>query len=309
MREDIEFVAEDATLRGWFYRPDGEGQAPCVVMAHGFSAIKEMHLDDYAEVFCDAGVGCVVFDNRGFGASDAAPGHPRQEIDPWVQIRDYQHAITYAQSRPDVDAGRIGVWGSSYSGAHAYVLGAIDRRVKAVCGQVPLISGREAFQMLVRVDNWAAIWEMLEADRLARARGEEPAMMPVVDADPTVPSALPTPDSHEFFNPYEGTSWRNEVTLRTLELFQGYEPGEYIKRISPTPLLMVVAPNDRLVAGELAAAAFETAAHPKKLVLVPGGHFDAYVGRGFEISSGAARDWFVEHLITAFVPAREAIAG
>src|SRR4051794_20803907 len=43
----------------------------------------------------------------------------------------------------------------------------------------------------------------------------------------------------------------------------------------------------------------KTAAHPKKLVLVPGGHFDAYVGRGFEISSGAARDWFVEHLVTA----------
>jgi uncharacterized protein len=309
MREDIEFGADGVTLRGWFYKPDGDGEAPCIVMAHGFSAIKEMHLDDYAEVFCEAGLACVVFDNRGFGASDATPGQPRLEIDPWVQVHDYQHAITYAQSRPDVDAARIGVWGSSYSGAHAYVLGAIDRRIKAACGQVPLISGREAFQMLVRIDNWAGVWEMLEADRLARARGEAPAMMPVVDADPTVPSALPTPDSYEFFSAYEGSSWRNEVTLRTLELFQAYEPGEYIKRISPTPLLMVVAPHDRLVAGELAAAAFETAAHPKKLVLVPGGHFDAYVGRGFEISSGAARDWFVEHLVTADVPAREAVAG
>jgi fermentation-respiration switch protein FrsA (DUF1100 family) len=300
MREDIEFDAEGATLRGWFYRPDDAGgEVPCIVMAHGFSAIKEMHLDDYAEVFCDAGLACVVFDNRGFGASDAAPGRPRLEIDPWEQVRDYQHAITYAQLRPEVDARRIGVWGSSYSGAHTYVVGAIDRRVKAVCGQVPLISGRRAFEMLVRIDNWAATWDLLEADRLARARGEDPAMMPVVDEDPTAPSALPTPDSYAFFSAYEGSSWKNEVTLRTLELFQGYEPGEYIKRISPTPLLMVVAPNDRLVAGELACAAFETAAHPKKLVLVPGGHFDAYVGEGFAISSGAARDWFVEHLVTA----------
>jgi fermentation-respiration switch protein FrsA (DUF1100 family) len=72
---------------------------------------------------------------------------------------------------------------------------------------------------------------------------------------------------------------------------------------------MVVAPLDRLVAGEIACAAYETAAHPKKLVLVPGGHFDAYVGHGFEISSGAARDWFVEHLITAVaVPAEGATA-
>jgi fermentation-respiration switch protein FrsA (DUF1100 family) len=129
-------------------------------------------------------------------------------------------------------------------------------------------------------------------------------MVPVVDADPLAQSALPTPDSWEFFAEYEGTAWRNEVTLRSLELLQGYEPGEYLKLISPTPLLMVVAPNDRLVAGELACAAYESARHPKKLVLLPGGHFDAYRGRGFELSSGAARDWFMEHLLTA-VPAGE----
>jgi hypothetical protein len=62
---------------------------------------------------------------------------------------------------------------------------------------------------------------------------------------------------------------------------------------------MVVAPEDRLAPGEWACAAFETAAQPKKLVLVGGGHFDAYVGEGFAISSTAARDWFCEHLMTA----------
>jgi len=39
-------------------------------------------------------------------------------------------------------------------------------------------------------------------------------MLPVVDADPTAQSALPTPDSYEFFSEYEGSSWKNEVTLR-----------------------------------------------------------------------------------------------
>jgi alpha-beta hydrolase superfamily lysophospholipase len=46
------------------------------------------------QVFCDAGLACVVYDNRGFGASDTGRGQVRQEIDPWVQVRDYQHAIT-----------------------------------------------------------------------------------------------------------------------------------------------------------------------------------------------------------------------
>lgn len=298
-RQDVEFNAEGTTLRGWFY-PGASGTAPCVVIQHGFSAVKEMYLDRYAEVINGAGLACLVYDHPGLGASDAVAGTPRQEIDPWQQVRHISHAITYACSRPDVDAERIGLWGSSYGAAHAYVVGAIDRRVRCVVGQVPLISGSQAFASLVRIDQWAGIEAMFAADRQARLAGGDPIVLPVVDPDPAAPCALPTPDSYEWMTRAGkdiAPAWRNEVTLRSLELFRGYEPGEYLPRISPTPLLMVVAPKDRLVAGEWACAAYETAAHPKKLVLVPGGHFDAYTGHGFEISSTAARDWFAEHLL------------
>jgi fermentation-respiration switch protein FrsA (DUF1100 family) len=52
---------------------------PVVVMAHGFSAVKAMYLDAYAERFASARLAALVFDNRNFGASD---GEPRQEIEP-----------------------------------------------------------------------------------------------------------------------------------------------------------------------------------------------------------------------------------
>src|SRR5207244_7256114 len=110
-RTDVEFNAEGTTLRGWLYRPDGDGPVPGVVMAHGFSAVKEMYLDSFAEVFAAAGLAALVFDNRNFGASD---GEPRYEIDPWAPGRDSRHAITYLQSMPGIDRDRIGVWGSSY---------------------------------------------------------------------------------------------------------------------------------------------------------------------------------------------------
>ncbi len=91
-RRDIAFDAEGVTLRGWFYRAEQQpGPAPVIVMAHGFSAVKEMYLDAFAEVFVTAGLNVLVFDNRNFGASD---GEPRQEIDPVAQVRDYRHAIT-----------------------------------------------------------------------------------------------------------------------------------------------------------------------------------------------------------------------
>src|ERR671939_1186309 len=168
-RTDVEFNAEGTTLRGWLYRPDGDGSVPGVVMAHGFSAVKEMYLDDFAEVFAAAGLAVLLFDNRNFGASD---GEPRQEIDPWAQVRDYRHAITYARTREEVDRERIGIWGSSYSGGHVLVVGAIDRRVRCVVSQVPLVSGHENARRLVRSDFIAATREAFDADREARFRGE-----------------------------------------------------------------------------------------------------------------------------------------
>jgi fermentation-respiration switch protein FrsA (DUF1100 family) len=295
-RRDIEFDAEGVTLRGWFYDADGRsGAAPTIVMAHGFSAVKEMYLDGFAEVFAAAGLNALVFDNRNFGASD---GEPRCEIDPVQQVRDYRHAITYATTLDEVDPTRIGAWGSSYSGGHVLVLGAIDRRVKAVVAQVPLVSGSANIAELVRADFRAGFRQMFDDDRAARFRGDPPVMVPVVAEDPLAPSALPTPDSWTWFTETGKTrapSWKNEVTLRTVEMLGEYEPAAYIARISPTPLLMVVAREDHLTPAHLAIDAYERAREPKRLVILPGGHFDAYV-EGFDAASAPARDWFVEHL-------------
>ena len=74
-----------------------------------------------------------------------------------------------------------------------------------------------------------------------------------------------------------------------------YEPGVYVERISPTPLLMVVAAGDHLTPADLALEAYQRAREPKRLVLLPGGHFEACTG-DFDLASGAARDWFLEHL-------------
>ena len=92
MRKDIEINAEGTILRGWFYTPDRpSGKASGIVMAHGFSAVKEMYLDRFAEHSARPGLAAVVFDNRNFGASD---GHPRQE-----SIRGRRYATTAMRSR------------------------------------------------------------------------------------------------------------------------------------------------------------------------------------------------------------------
>ena len=239
-----------------------------------------------------------MFDHRGFGSSD---GEPRQEIDPWQQVRDYRDAISHAQTLKKADPERIGIWGSSYSGGHVIVVGAIDRRVKCVSCQVPLISGHRNARRIVRADFIAPVGEMFDDDRAKRYAGEPPAMIPVVDEDPMAPSALPTPDSYTWFTETGRTrapSWRNEVTLRSVEMFWEYEPGAYIGWISPTPFQMIVAAKDHLTVADLAIEAYERALEPKRLVVRPGPHFSAYA-EDFDAVSAAHTEWFVQHLGTA----------
>src|SRR5688500_17197906 len=156
-----------------------------------------MHLYRYAAPLATSGIACLDFENRNFGASD---GEPRQQIDPWAQVRDYRDAITFARTLPEIDPKRIGVWGTSYSGGHALVLGAIDRRISCVVAQVPLISGHRNVLRLVRSDMVAGLRGMFEQDRDARFAGASPLLIPVASSDPLGPAALPTADAWEFFS-------------------------------------------------------------------------------------------------------------
>ena len=142
-RSDVEFAgAGDVVLRGWYYVPAGSPghPVPGVVLAHGFSAVKEMALDRFAEVFASAGLAVLVYDHRNLGASD---GEPRQRIDPWAQIRDYRRALDWLGARPEVDDARLAVWGSSFSGGEVLVIGATDDRVRAVIAQAPYVGNPE----------------------------------------------------------------------------------------------------------------------------------------------------------------------
>ena len=56
-----------------------------------------------------------------------------------------------------------------------------------------------------------------------------------------------------------------------------YEPGQWVSRVSPTPLLMIIGLNDTITLADTGLAAYERALQPKKLVTIPGGHFDAYL--------------------------------
>ena len=293
-KRDVEFLGEaGVTLRGWLFVPEGGGRRPAVSMCHGFAAVKEHRLERFAHTFAEAGFVVLVHDHRNFGASD---GTPRHDIDPWAQIADWRRAISYLENRPEVDPHRIGLWGTSYAGGHAIVLGATDRRLRAVVAQVPTISGYQQSLRRVAPDQVPALEASFIDDDRRQFRGEPPAMQAVVSADPAVPASYRSEDAIAFYNqPVPEGVWDNIVTVRSTRAARMYEPGTWISRVSPTPLMMIVGLGDAITLADVALGAYEQALQPKKLVTIVGGHFDPYL-KGFDDSSAAACGWFTEHL-------------
>lgn len=293
-RTDVEFEADGGVkLRGWLFVPPGEGRLPAITMAHGYAGVKEHGTEQFARAFAEAGFVVLLHDHRGFGASDGAP---RQDVDPWRQIADWRRAISYLESLDVVDPKRIGLWGTSYAGGHALVLGATDRRLRSIVAQVPTISGHEQGLRRIPPEGVAAFEELLADDDRAQLRGELPRRQAIVSADPGVPAAYRARDAIDFYlQPVPDDAWENSVTVRSTRAALMYEPGQWISRVSPTPLLMVVATRDTVTLTDLELTAFERALQPKRLVTIEGGHFDPYLSQ-FKVSSAAAVEWFKLHL-------------
>ena len=301
MKRDVEFEAEGTTLRGWLYLPEeGAGPRPGIVMTHGYTAVKEMGLPQFGDAFAAAGFACLIYDHRNTGASD---GEPRSEIDPVAQARDYRHAITYLGGLSEVDEERVGIWGTSYSGAEVLQVAAVDRRVKCVVSQTMMISG---YRNTLRLMNPTSFDERLASvvdDRVSQVAGADPAKLLMTSDDPGKPHAFAGSRTFRFFTGWgeEASSWRNECTVRSLDMMLEYDVTPFMSRISPTPLLMIVAQTDASTPADEALAAYELAHEPKKLVLLPGDHYSGY-SDDFEQCCGAAVEWFSEHLLGAVEP-------
>jgi fermentation-respiration switch protein FrsA (DUF1100 family) len=80
-----------------------------------------------------------------------------------------------------------------------------------------------------------------------------------------------------------------------MEHFVEFEPAGWLPYVTPKPLLMIIAENDRCTYTEVQREVYDAAPEPKKLLTYDGGHFDAYT-TFFEQTGPPARDWFVEHL-------------
>jgi fermentation-respiration switch protein FrsA (DUF1100 family) len=279
---DVRFRSGEDELAAWLYLPDSasalgsSAPLPCVVLAHGFGATREARLDAYGSRFAESGYAALAFDYRGFGGSG---GEPRQLIDIGRQQDDWRAAISFARSLPEVDPDQVVAWGTSFSGGHVAVIAAEDERLAGVISQNAFMDGPAALRAL----GLAAAWRLTVAglrDEWARLRGRDPFVIPIV-AEPGETGAMSTPDAVPGYAAmFEGTPWVNEFSARAGLRAPFYRPGTRAAAIT-CPWLVQVADDDAITPAAPAVAA-AARAPSSQVRRYPGGHFDVYVGEGFE---------------------------
>jgi fermentation-respiration switch protein FrsA (DUF1100 family) len=118
-----------------------------------------------------------------------------------------------------------------------------------------------------------------------------------VSDDPAILASYRSKDAIDFYlQPTPPGIWENSVTIRSTRAARMYEPGIWVPRVSPTPLLLVVALSDTMTVTDLALAAYQRALEPKRLQLISGGHFAPYLDQ-FPLAVAGATEWFNEHLL------------
>jgi fermentation-respiration switch protein FrsA (DUF1100 family) len=176
------------------------------------------------------------------------------------------------------------------------VVAACDARVGAVVAQIPNVSRHRNAPLLLGQDGMAEVRRRSAKDRAARLAGGDPEMVAVFATEPHGFCALPPAVDADYIQGLENQgTWRNTVTLRSLEYLMDFKPAGWVPFVAPKPLLMVLGEHDTCTFADVQREVFATAGEPKKLVVHPGGHFDTY-STHLHIAGYAARDWFIEHM-------------
>src|SRR5215472_15508841 len=139
--EKVKFKSGGINCVGDLYIPEGRragSRGPALVIGHGFSMVREALVEE-AGYFQRAGYVTLAIDYRTFGESE---GKPRGQLFPLNQVEDFRNAVSWLQTRDEVDPKKIGIWGTSFGGAVCIYAAAVDLRVKAVVAQVPVVNGR-----------------------------------------------------------------------------------------------------------------------------------------------------------------------
>ena len=257
MEERVQFHVGESAISAVLHSPESSaGRRPAVLVLHGFGSRKDAdNVVGPTRMFLDWGYVVLRYDMRGCGESDGTPGHVPAEN----QVEDTIAALTFMQSRPEVDPERILLVGSSFGGAVAIYTAAVDNRATAVISSGGWGNGERKFRLQhSSPDAWSAFTDMLAAGERHK---KETGKSLFVDRHAIVP--IPP---HLRQNLAAGSA--QEFTAETARSMYLFEPEGRVADIAPRPLLLLHSADDSVTPTGESIHLFQAAGQPTDLYLI-----------------------------------------
>ncbi len=144
-------------IRGWYLKPRKEGIYPGILHLQGYGSTM---IPAWGYSGDDMAVFCLNIRGHGNSKSTVNPGFPGflshfiEDKEQYIYRGAYMdciRALDFLCSRPEVDAGRLAVEGSSQGGALSIATAALDKRVKLCAPNVPFLGD---FPDYFKLANW-----------------------------------------------------------------------------------------------------------------------------------------------------------
>jgi fermentation-respiration switch protein FrsA (DUF1100 family) len=282
MRSNVTFKSNGLKVAGHLYLLDDykEGEKrPAIVVGHPCGGVKEQTAGLYAKKLSEKGFITLAFDASYQGESE---GEPRYLEDPFARAEDVKSAVTFLETRDEVDEQRIGALGICASGGYVPFSAETDRRIKAV-GTVSAVDMGDFVRSGLRnsvIPNLEHLLEESNKARIEEAKGQPPRLEHIV---PNTPEEVPkdAPSSIREATDYYRTpraqhpNSQNWILVRSIDRIAEYSSYDHVDMISPHPLLMIAGTKaDTRYFSEMA---IEKAKEPKELFLIEGAtHISLY---------------------------------
>lgn len=254
-----------------------------IIVGHPMGAVKEQSSNLYAQKLAEQGFVTLAIDLSFWGESQ---GQPRNAVSPDIYAEDFSAAVDFLGTRNFIEREKIGVLGICGSGGFAISAAKIDPRMKAVATVSMYNMGaanRSALNHSQTVEQRKAIIAEAADQRYVEFDGGETKY---TSGSPHEVNENSHPIAREFYDFYRtargeytpaGSSslLTTHPTLTSNVKFMNFYPFQDIETISPRPMLFITGEEAHSI--EFSQDAYQRAAEPKELYIVPGaGHVDLY---------------------------------
>ena len=251
---------------------------PALIVGAPYGGVKEQGPCVYANELAQRGFVVLTFDQVFMGDSG---GEPRRVSSPELFTESFSAAVDYLGVKlPFVDREKIGVIGICGSGGFALSAAQMDTRIKAVATASMYVM-TDAARLGMSAEDIAAAKDAFSRKRWEDFANGEPEYIPAFPEEPfaQVPAGVEEPAAEwlRFYAVQRGhhCNARGGFTTTSNLAMMNYKLLDYVREISPRPILMVV--GDRAHSKFFSENVYAAAAEPKELYVVEDAeHIDLY---------------------------------